>query len=168
MSQSLRHSESSTFQSQAEDTGRKGQPIGPWGPSPPLPELSARIYPGCVPFGYRNNSADGTNEVDPVESRIVTRIFDLCASGNHCMKSIAKANLDDFGIRVTEATIYAILHDCFYLGVFEWERHWYSGIHPIFLCSGVVYEAHSILNECNRTGADTDLVVVYADFLVPT
>lgn len=138
------------------------------GPSPPLSELSARIYPGCVPFGYRNNSADGTNEVDPVESRIVTRIFDLCASGNHCMKSIAKANLDDFGIRVTEATIYAILHDCFYLGVFEWERHWYSGIHPIFLCSGVVYEAHSILNECNRTGADTDLVVVYADFLVPT
>jgi hypothetical protein len=120
------------------------------------------IYPGCVPFGYRNN-ADGTIEVCPVESRIVTRIFDLCASGNHCMKSIAKANLDDFGIRVSEATIDTILHDCFYLGVFEWEKHWYSGIHPIFLRPGVFYEAHSILNEYEQTGADTDLAVAYAD-----
>jgi hypothetical protein len=114
------------------------------------------IYPSCVPFGYRNN-ADGTIEVCPVESRIVTRIFDLCASGNHCMKSIAKASLDDFGISVTDATIYAILHDCFYLGVFEWEKRWYCGIHPTFLRPGVFYEAHTILNECDQTGSDTDL-----------
>jgi hypothetical protein len=120
------------------------------------------IYPGCVPFGYRNN-ADGTIEVCPVESRIGTRIFDLCASGNHCMKSIAKTNLDDFGIRVSEATIYAILHDCFYLGVFEWEERWYCGIHPTFLRPGVFYEAHAILNECNQTGSDTDLADVYPD-----
>jgi hypothetical protein len=121
-----------------------------------LANASRGIYPGCVPFGYGNN-ANETIEVCAVESRIVTRIFDLCASGNHCMKSIAKANLDDFGIRVSEATIYAILHDCFYLGVFEWEKRWYSGIHPTFLRPGVFYEAHSVLSECNRTEANSGL-----------
>jgi hypothetical protein len=126
-------------------------------------KASRGIYPGCVPFGYRDSSADGTIEVDPVESLIVTRIFELCAAANPCPEFIAKAILDDFGIRVSEENIDVILHDWFYFGVFKWEKRWYAGIHPIFLRPGVFYEAHSILNECNRTGSDTDLADVYPD-----
>jgi hypothetical protein len=126
-------------------------------------KASRGIYPGCVPFGYRDSSADGTIEVDPVESLIVTRIFELCAAANPCPESIAKAILDDFGIRVSEKNIDVILHDWFYFGVFEWEKRWYAGIHPIFLRPGVFSEALSILNESNRTGSDTDLADVYPD-----
>jgi DNA invertase Pin-like site-specific DNA recombinase len=125
-------------------------------------KASRGIYPGCVPFGYRDCSADGTIEVDPVESLIVTWIFELCAAGNPCAEPIAKAILDNFDIRVSEENIDVILHDWFYFGVFEWEKHWYSGIHPIFLRPGVFYKAHSILHECTP-GADPNLAVAQAD-----
>jgi DNA invertase Pin-like site-specific DNA recombinase len=114
-------------------------------------KASRGIYPGPAPFGYRKN-VEGATEIDQVESQIVIHVFELCGAGNPCLDSITTAVLDECGIRVSEATIDAILHDCFYLGVFEWEKHWYSGIHPVFLRPGVFYEAHSILNEYEQQG----------------
>src|SRR6266571_1606215 len=43
------------------------------------------IYPGRAPFGYHNNRADRTIEIHPANAQIVTRIFELYASGQHSL-----------------------------------------------------------------------------------
>jgi hypothetical protein len=44
------------------------------------------IYPGHAPFGYRNNKADRTIEIDPVDSSMVIRMMDLYATGVHSIR----------------------------------------------------------------------------------
>ena len=110
-------------------------------------ELASRgIYTGCVPFGYRSHRAEETIEVDPLESQIVSQIFELCISGSCCMKSIAKTIRSEFGVWVSEANVRMILYDCFYVGVFSVDKHWYYGSHPVFLRTGAFYQAHAALN----------------------
>src|ERR1700720_4337126 len=54
-------------------------------------EMAARgLFPGIAPFGYRK-TADGVMEIDPVESPLVSRIFDLCVSGRQSPTSISKS-----------------------------------------------------------------------------
>jgi site-specific DNA recombinase len=48
------------------------------------------IYPGHAPFGYRNNKADRTIEVDPTDSPTVNRIFDLYATGSYSISTVVK------------------------------------------------------------------------------
>jgi site-specific DNA recombinase len=43
-------------------------------------KLSQGGFPGHAPFGYRNNKAERTIEIDPVDSVIVIRLFDLYAT----------------------------------------------------------------------------------------
>lgn len=44
-------------------------------------KASHGIYPGHAPFGYRNNRADRTIEIDPVDSLMVIRLMDAYATG---------------------------------------------------------------------------------------
>jgi site-specific DNA recombinase len=44
-------------------------------------KASQGIFPGHAPFGYRNNKAERTIEVDPVDSITEKRMFELYATG---------------------------------------------------------------------------------------
>ena len=115
----------------------------------PIEAMTARaergVYPGCVPFGYRNAVTDGSIEVDPLESRIVELIFELCASGEHSAKSISEAVEVQFAALVSDANVRAILQDCFYAGAFEWDGRWYLGAHRTFLRTGVFHRAQALM-----------------------
>src|SRR5665213_787081 len=65
---------------------------------------AAGIYPGCVPFGYRIAAADGSIEADPLESRMVTLIFELFSSGDHSPMSISAVSYT----HLTLPTIYSV------------------------------------------------------------
>src|ERR1700744_5208048 len=71
-------------------------------------------YPGNVPFGYLKD-ADGAIAIDPIESSIVCRIFDLCVS-DKCLLSISKLIRIEFGVHLNKRNIHLILEDCFYIG----------------------------------------------------
>jgi site-specific DNA recombinase len=49
------------------------------------------VYPGNPPFGYKVNKAERIVEVHPVKSVIVSRMFELYATGTHSTKSLSKA-----------------------------------------------------------------------------
>jgi len=57
------------------------------------------IYPGHAPFGYRNNKADRTIEVDPVDSHMVIRLMELYAAGAHTLSTLCKVLKTEFGKR---------------------------------------------------------------------
>src|SRR5260370_8602175 len=71
--------------------------------------------------------------IDPVESPLVSRIFDLRVSGCQGPLSISKSIRVEFGVHLGKRNIRLILEDCFYIGVFVWRRRWYSGVHPAFI-----------------------------------
>lgn len=91
------------------------------------------VYPGHAPFGYRNNKAERTIEIDPVNSPIVTRLFSLYATGRQSISSLRKILEVETGRRMSRNNIYLILHNRFYIGSFEWSGQTYAGTHPLFL-----------------------------------
>jgi len=108
-------------------------------------EMAARgLFPGIAPFGYLSN-AEGVLAIDPVESRIVSRIFDLCVSGNQGPLSISTSIRVEYGVHLGKRSIRLILEDCFYVGVFAWRKRWYSGVHPVFIPHGLFYQSQAIL-----------------------
>jgi site-specific DNA recombinase len=108
------------------------------------------IYPGHAPFGYRNNKAERTIEVDPDDSRVVIRIFELYATGSHSLTTITKAIRFETGNRVGRGNVHLILRNRFYVGSFKWSGETYSGTHPLFISPQVFERVQSILDGHNR------------------
>jgi site-specific DNA recombinase len=54
-------------------------------------------YPGHAPFGYRNNKADRTIEIDPVDSPMVIRLMEFYATGAHTLTTLRKMLKTKFG-----------------------------------------------------------------------
>ena len=51
-------------------------------------KASQGFFPGLAPFGYRNNKAERTIEIDPVDSNTVNRLFELYATGAHTLATL--------------------------------------------------------------------------------
>jgi site-specific DNA recombinase len=108
------------------------------------------VYPGNPPFGYKVNKAERIIEVHPVKSAIVSRMFELYATGTHSTKSLSKAIHLETGIRICKGNIHHILRNSFYVGSFTWSGYSYSGTHPLFLRPGLFERVQSVLNGHNR------------------
>jgi DNA invertase Pin-like site-specific DNA recombinase len=107
------------------------------------------VYPGQAPFGYKNNKTERTIEIDPLESPIVSRIFELYAPGKHSMNSVSKVIMAEYGKRLSEANIRKVLQNRFYVGEFSWGNRSYSGAHPVFLRPALFDQAQAILKGRN-------------------
>src|ERR1700678_2781449 len=66
------------------------------------------IYPGRVPFGYKNNKANRTVEVDPVNFPIAFRVMELYGSGEHTISTIRKAIKSEYGKKISKNGIHKI------------------------------------------------------------
>ena len=96
-------------------------------------EASQGIYPGHAPFGYRNNKAERTIEVDPLDSPMVTRLMELYATGAHTLSTLRKFLKSEYGKTMSRGNIHLILTNRFYVGSFEWSGETYRGTHPLFI-----------------------------------
>ncbi len=108
------------------------------------------IYPSHAPFGYRNNKAERTIEVDPVDSKIVLRLFELYATGAHTLSTLAKAIRIECGKTISRGNVHLILKNRFYVGVFEWSGQSYLGTHPLFVSPETFAEVQNVLTGHNR------------------
>lgn len=108
------------------------------------------IFPGYAPFGYRNNKAERTIEVDPMDSPIVTRSFELYATGSHTLTTLAKTIRVETGKTLSRGNVHLILKNRFYTGLFAWSGQMYSGTHPVFLRPGLFDEVQAVLAGHNR------------------
>jgi site-specific DNA recombinase len=108
------------------------------------------VYPGHAPFGYRNNRADRTIEVDPIDSHTVNRIFALYATGSHTISTLVKTVEAETGKRMSRNNAYLILHNRFYVGSFEWGGEVYAGTHPLFVDPLLFERVQEVLGNHNR------------------
>ncbi|WP_125485106.1 recombinase family protein [Edaphobacter aggregans] len=115
-----------------------------------LEKASQGGFPGLAPFGYRNNKAERTIEIDPVDSLIVSRLFALYATGSHTLSTLKKTIHAEAGKKLSRGNIHLILKNRFYIGFFEWGGQTYPGIHPLFVNRSVFDQVQSLLTGHNR------------------
>jgi site-specific DNA recombinase len=108
------------------------------------------FFPGLAPFGYRNNKAERTIEIDPIDSPVVTRIFDLYSTGSHSLTTVAKAIRLETGKKVSRANVHRILLNRFYTGLFVWGGETYVGKHSTFVNPQLFDQVQSVLTGHNR------------------
>src|SRR5258708_28592151 len=95
-------------------------------------KASQGIFPGHAPFGYRNNKAERTIEVDPVDSITVKWMFELYATGTYTLTTLAKKIRIEMGKTISRGNVYLILKNRFYIGAFKWSGHTYPGTYPLY------------------------------------
>jgi len=113
-------------------------------------KLSQGGLPGLAPFGYRNNKAERTIEIDPVDSVIVIRLFDLYATGTHTLSTLTKAKRIETGKSISRNNVHRILKNRFYIGLTEWTGQTYSGTHPVFVSPQTFEQVQAVLTGHNR------------------
>jgi site-specific DNA recombinase len=113
-------------------------------------KASQGVYPGHAPFGYRNNKAERSIEIDSVDSDTVNRLFGLYATGAHTLSTLAKAIRMETGKTISRNNVHLILRNRFYVGFFEWSGQTYVGTHPLFVNPQVFERVQSVLTGHNR------------------
>ncbi|WP_313900696.1 recombinase family protein [Edaphobacter flagellatus] len=113
-------------------------------------KASQGIYPGHAPFGYRNNKAERTIEVDPIDSITVKRIFELYATGAHTLTTLAKKIRIETGKTISRGNVHRILKNRFYTGSFEWMGNTYPGTHPLYVKPALFDQVQTVLTGHNR------------------
>ena len=87
------------------------------------------IYPGHAPFGYKNNTATRSIEVDPQRAPLLRKIFAMYASGEHSLTTLRKTILRETGVQISRAYLEIVLKNPFYIGRFIWQGNEYKGTH---------------------------------------
>jgi DNA invertase Pin-like site-specific DNA recombinase len=113
-------------------------------------KASRGVFPGHAPFGYRNNKAERTIEVDPIDSITVKRIFELYATGAHTLTTLRKKIRTETGKTISRGNVHRILKNRFYIGSFEWMGHTYPGTHPIYVKPELFDQVQAVLTGHNR------------------
>ena len=110
------------------------------------------FWPSLAPLGYRNVRNEAGRKVIAIDAEnapIITRLFELCGTGNFSMKELA-GKAGELGLRYrrsgkpigTSSLIY-ILRNRIYTGTYEWDGKLYRGSHePI-----ITHEAWEIAQE---------------------
>lgn len=113
-------------------------------------KASQGIYPGRAPFGYRNNKADRTIEIDPVDSPMVVRLMYLYAIGAHTLSTLRKALKTEYGKVMSRTNIHKVLKNRFYIGLFHWAGETCVGTHALFIDPATFAQVQSVLRGHNR------------------
>jgi len=103
-------------------------------------------YPGRAPFGYTHDRKSPTIKVDPKRGPVVTRMFELCASGTHGTASLRRVTRGATGGTISASCLHNILKSRFYLGFFTWRGVEYKGIHKPLVDSRTFKRVQRVLS----------------------
>lgn len=108
------------------------------------------IFPSRPPFGYRNNKAERAIEIQPENSPIVKRIFELYASGHYSLSELRRVLRSETGKTISKAHLHTTLTNPFYMGNFVWGGRLYRGTHPTFISPDLYDGAQRVLQSHNK------------------
>ncbi|KKW21187.1 MAG: Resolvase-like protein [Parcubacteria group bacterium GW2011_GWF2_50_9] len=111
--------------------------------------------PTLAPLGYKNNHETAEIDIDKARSRFVIRAFQLIASGSYSL-TMAQEKLDEEGLRtrrgkqIPRNTLYELIRNPFYYGVFSWKGKTYTGKHAPIVSKDLFDKANKALKEDGR------------------
>jgi hypothetical protein len=95
------------------------------------------VYPGHAPFGYSNNKADRTIEIDPVDSPMVIRLMEFYATGAHTLSTLLKMLKDDEPWQHSPHSKEPLLHRLVSVGRRDLPRHASTLCRSQDICNGL-------------------------------
>ena len=92
------------------------------------------VWPGWAPVGYLNNPKTRGVDIDPEKSLRVKKVFELYATGNYTLHSLAnwcvehklKGNKNN---KISISSLQKILQNIFYIGLMKFKGEVFEGIH---------------------------------------
>ncbi|MDD2766338.1 MAG: recombinase family protein [Candidatus Moranbacteria bacterium] len=128
-------------------------------------------YPGPRPFGYMSDYKTKAMIQDPQAVPFVLRVFDLYISDNLSVESIANTLYEEgfrsrLGNRVGKSTVYRILTNPVYAGLFKWKGQVYNGVHEPIISLATFEEATKRLEPKKWQTQHTKRLFTYRGFLV--
>lgn len=101
-------------------------------------KLRNGVYPGKAFWGYVNNKELGTIEIDPVESKIIKKAFEVFAEGGKTFMDISRflykhGLIQKNGKLLKIDRIKEILSNKFYIGIILYVGEYYDGKHKLFI-----------------------------------
>jgi site-specific DNA recombinase len=112
-------------------------------------------WPNRAPFGYRNDKATKKLTIHKQEAKLVSRTFELYATGQYTMGQVRKI-LNQEGFRTASNTelnkslIERIIKNPFYVGVMLSHEKYYPGTHAPIVTKATYDLAQSVLNGTTR------------------
>lgn len=128
-------------------------------------------YPGARPIGYCTDLRTKAMVIDSKYAPFIARAFDLYIIENLSMVSVADRLYEEgfrsrLGNKVGKSTIYRILTNPIYAGLFKWKGALYNGIHPPIVSLVTFEEAEKRLDPKKWQTRHDKRVFAYRGFLV--
>ena len=116
--------------------------------------LKQGLYPFQAPIGYLNNGGGNPKTIDPIKGPLVRKVFELYASGEYSLWSIAPA-AEATGLRSStgkplgKTSIEQFLRNPFYVGVIEVKssKQVYQGIHEPLISAALFEQVKTIRSD---------------------
>ncbi len=119
-------------------------------------------YPGSIPLGYLaqyNRNRKRIIVIDPKAGPLVKKLFALYGSGEYNLRQITR-KMRDLGLRTSKKdnpvilpSIFAILHNSFYYGLFRWAGRLYQGNYDPLISKSLFDEVQQVLTgKTNHSG----------------
>ena len=112
-------------------------------------------YPGWAPLGYTNELRNHTILVDQEKHKLVKRIFELYATADYSLKSLAE-KFNDLGLRsktdkkLSVGMLQFILKNPFYCGVFKYNGELHEGKHEPIITKKLFDEVQTVMQKRGR------------------
>lgn len=107
-------------------------------------------YPSKAPFGYINNKAEKTIEIDPVRGVFVSRMFELYATGLYSFRDLSKLFYEEglrtrAGKKVYKSVIERIIRSSFYYGAILYKGKHYPAKHQALVSKDLFDKCQAVL-----------------------
>ncbi|KKR54024.1 MAG: Recombinase [Parcubacteria group bacterium GW2011_GWA2_40_23] len=110
------------------------------------------VWPSWAPVGYLNNPRTLGIDIDPVKSVLVRKVFELYATGEYTLKSLANwcKEVELKGNRAKEiaiSNIHKILQNIFYIGLMKYNGEIFEGTHEPLVSKKLFDRCQEILRK---------------------
>lgn len=129
-------------------------------------------YPRSAPFGYTNNIATKTIEIEEAASYIVRCLFEWYATGNYSLKGL-RQRVKEEGLlanypkhRVGVAGIHKFLSSAVYYGMIPFRGKLYQGNHEPIISKALFDKVQEVLMKRSRTQGKTVRSFPYMGYIV--
>jgi site-specific DNA recombinase len=129
-------------------------------------------YPGARPIGYVTDPKSKMMVIDPEPASFIRRAFHLYATENYATERIADTLYDEgfrsrLGNKVGKSTIYRMLTNPIYAGLFLWKGQTHKGIHePIVSLALFDAVEKQLMPKKHLKREQTTRIFTYRGFLV--
>ena len=110
------------------------------------------VWPGWAPVGYLNNPKTRMIDVDKSKAQKVKKLFELYATGEYTLKSLAnwckeKGLRGNLGKGIAIGNIQKILQNIFYIGLMKYRKEIFEGRHEPLISKKLFDKCQEVMNK---------------------